>query len=664
MPETTTTPAGPVPTVAPEEHERAALWRDATITVTQRDVPVARAEGDEKPPADVPVRTEDVVEISLSSETPVRRYDWMRDEEYDEVLGHGPGEVDLGYARDGLPFFVGHDSRDMVGLIEDVTLGADRKLRGKVRFSRSARAQEIQQDVKDGIRKKISVGYDLSTASYTEQRAEGGKKTRRYTGWRTLEASSVPIPADYDVGVGRSARPGARRLDGPPGAQASKAKENIVPEATAAPAPEAGTARAGVSGDKKEIAALARQHKMEDKLADWIGSDLTLEAVRTEIMTGYQKKFEATVTRGGGGDVLDLSPKEQKQFSFARAIKNNLDGERGYEHEVSDALYKKLGKQRSSPNAFMVPTQLLGRQVHAGGQRMEVATSGAGQQLKFTEYGGFLDLLRARMYTGRLGVTTLSGLQGDLAFVTQTSANTFQWGAETANPTATNFGTGLKTLAPKAGSAKTNYTRQLLAQSVESIEGLVQADLMAIVAIGLDKAIIQGSGTNSQPTGITATTGIGSVAMGTAGGVPTFPKLVDLWTEIANDDADAAAMAFLTTPGISGYLQKTQQFSGTNGVPIWTWGSTPGEGQVNGHRAFATNQVPSTLTKGSSTGVCHAVIFGDWPSIVVGEWGAMELLVDPYSNGPAIIDVSAYLLTDVLLRYPQKFAAILDALTS
>jgi hypothetical protein len=132
------------------------------------------------------------------------RLDGGRD--YLEILDHSAGAVDLSYAKDGLPFLLNHDTDEQIGLIEDVTVDSDRKLRGMVRFSRAVRAQEIKQDIVDGIRKKISVGYRQS--SEYEQKEVDGQIERRYRGWMPMEGSSVPIPADYSVGVGRSA-PGA-----------------------------------------------------------------------------------------------------------------------------------------------------------------------------------------------------------------------------------------------------------------------------------------------------------------------------------------------------------------------------------------------------------------------------------------------------------------------
>lgn len=642
--------------------ERAPLLRDATAAVVRRQVRRARAEGDVEDPEDgAEVETEDetVVEIAISSENPVRRYDWRTGREFLEVLGHADGEIDLSYAADGLPLFVGHDSREMVGLVAPVRLDADRKLRGPVKWSRSARAQEIRQDVEDGIRTKVSVGYDYDETNYTETKS-GDQVTRRFAGWRPLEVSSVPIPADYDVGVGRSARPGARRPDLIPGAPADKAKENTVSD-NGTPAPTAGEVRAGVLAEHREIAELATIHKMTDRIPEWLGKGLSIAQVQRDILEAHRAKSEKIVAEGGMHADLGLSEKEKRQFSFVRAINMLCNGGAGFEREVSDALYRKLGRNPSNQTSLMVPHELLGRYTNAPMQRLEVATSNAGQQLKFTDYGGFLPLLRARMYAQQLGVRTLSGLQGDLSFVTQPSANTLQWGAETAAPTSTNFGTGLKTLAPKNAAALTKYTRQLLAQSVESVEGLVQDDLMKIIALGIDKAVFQGAG-STEPTGVLSASGVNTVTMGTAGAVPTFAKLVDMETEIANDNADVETMGYITTTGIRGYLKQTQQFSGTNGVPIWTVAGA--QGYVNGYRAFATNQVPSTLTKGSNTGTNHLIAFGDWSQALIGEWGATELVVDPYKSKPTIIEVAAHVMVDILFQYPEAFTIMNDARTS
>ena len=99
-------------------------------------------------------------------------------------------------------------------------------------------------------------------------------------------------------------------------------------------------------------------------------------------------------------------------------------------------------------------------------------------------------------------------------------------------------------------------------------------------------------------------------------------------------------------------------------VPLWDqWGDAPGVGDLIGYKALVSNQVPQNLvTLDSSHSDCHAIIFGVWPSLIVGEWGVLEIISDPYSlKKQGLIEVTSFQLVDVMLRHPEQFAAILDA---
>ena len=96
------------------------------------------------------------VRLSFSSEEPVERWFGY------EILDHSPGSVDLSRIKAGGALLVDHDTGDQVGVVEEASVGADRKGRATVRFGTSARANEIFQDVKDGIRRLVSVGYRVS----------------------------------------------------------------------------------------------------------------------------------------------------------------------------------------------------------------------------------------------------------------------------------------------------------------------------------------------------------------------------------------------------------------------------------------------------------------------------------------------------------------------
>lgn len=144
------------------------------------------------------------VELSFSSEEPYDRY-WGV-----EILGHNPEEVDLARMNNGGAFCMDHNTRDQVGVVEKAWIDtATRKARALVRFGKSARATEILQDVIDGIRRNVSVSYDILKMALIKSEIIPGStsaiETYRVTKWAPLEISLVSVPADATVGVGRSA---------------------------------------------------------------------------------------------------------------------------------------------------------------------------------------------------------------------------------------------------------------------------------------------------------------------------------------------------------------------------------------------------------------------------------------------------------------------------
>ncbi len=138
------------------------------------------------------------VEVAFSSEQPYERV-WGI-----EVLDHSAKSIRLDRLKDGGPLLMDHDHKDHVGVVESVSIDPDRRGRAKVRFGKSARANEVFQDVIDGIRKHISVGYWIHTDPTLEKEVKGGPNVYRVNDWEPLEVSFVSVPADASVGVARS----------------------------------------------------------------------------------------------------------------------------------------------------------------------------------------------------------------------------------------------------------------------------------------------------------------------------------------------------------------------------------------------------------------------------------------------------------------------------
>jgi hypothetical protein len=113
-------------------------------------------------------------------------------------------------------------------------------------------------------------------------------------------------------------------------------------------------------------------------------------------------------------------------------------------------------------------------------------------------------------------------------------------------------------------------------------------------------------------------------------------------------------------------LKQTEKASST-AVYIWGDGQPgePGFGALNGYRAGVSNQVPSNLTKGTSSGVCSAILFGNWADLIVGEWGVMDVNVDTATGSKAGTTRIVVLQdVDVAVRRAESFSAMKDALTT
>jgi len=298
---------------------------------------------------------------------------------------------------------------------------------------------------------------------------------------------------------------------------------------------------------------------------------------------------------------------------------------------------------------------------------LTAGTPTAGGNLVATEVLGssFIDLLRNAMILDRLGVTVLNDLNGNIAIPSQTGAAQGYWVAEGNAPTESQQTIGQMPLTPKTVGAFTDYTRRLLLQASIAVELFVRMDLARVLALEVQNGAFNGLGSSNQPYGLANISGIGSVALGTNGAAPTYDMCVDMETAVANSNADVGNLAYVTNSKVRGKLRKMQEFSSTNGKPVWTSGRERGIGDVLGYDAYVTNTIPSNLTKGSASGICSAAYFGNWSDFVVGFWGGVDIMLDPYANstsgGKRVIALQD---VDFNVRNVGSFVAVKDILTT
>ena len=593
------------------------------------------------------------VELSFASEAPYER--WWGIEVLD-CTATAMRQVRIGNGR--APLLCDHDTRDQVGVVQSVTIGADRVARALVRFGKSERASEIFQDVVDGIRANVSVGYLIHKAQLVETSDDGGD-TYRVTDWEPYEVSIVSVPADASVGVGRSADDPRIAIEQAAPAQAPEflslpttteqrtmlqatdTTQAVSAAAPAAPALNIGADAAAVRKAEQtrgsEILAVGDQfasHGGREIAMRAIEAGQGVDAVRAEIMNALAAKQTSAVTH------LDMSPADVRRFSVLRAVRAMAEKDpraAGIEREANLAICKRLGIPEAPHGGFFVPMDVQGHK-----RDLTAGTPTAGGNLVATDLAAssFIELLRARSVVAALGATMLPGLVGNVAIPKQTGAATAYWLAnEAAAATESQQTIGQVPLAPKNLAAYTEVSRQLMLQSTPAADQLVMNDFARVLGLAVDLAALEGSGASGQPTGIANTAGIGSVTGTTLG----LAGIIEFQTDVAAGNALTPNSAYVTTPSVAALLMQRQRFASTD-TPLWTGNVL--DGNVMGYRGATTTQLTAA-----------SMIFGDFSNVVIGEWGFLEIALNPYASfAAAITGIRAIQTVDVAIRQAAAFS--------
>ncbi len=589
-----------------------------------------------------------------------------------------------------------HNTRDQVGVVESVTLD-DRKGRAVVRFGSGARASEVFQDVIDGIRRNVSVGYRVYKMVLEESTDDD--EIYRVTDWEPMEVSLVSVPADVTVGVARNETPPGETFEAEIILNQETKMEDDDKQTRADgndPAPKIDTAevrKKAVDDERKRVGDLMKvgqDYEAADLAKSFIENGGTVADLNAAILERNKKrghdKGDDKQDRAVGGDpvTIGLNEKEIKQFSFVRLIQAGASGfDQGaveaakFELEVARATSDALQKEgvRDVRSELSVPHEILSapitydvdaakRALQMMAQRdLVVGTATAGGNLVATDLlaQSFVDILRNRSVMMSVA-TVLSDLRGNIDIPRQTAAAVGGWlSSEQGAASEQNQAFDQISLTPKEVGAFTEYSRKLLIQSSLDIEAFVRMDLAIGLALSIDSAAINGDGTGGAPTGIRNTTGIGAVVGGTNGAAPDWDDVVNLETEVAIDNADVGRLVYLINAATRGKFKRTFIDAGS-GERIWD--SRAGETPVNGYRAAVTNQVPSNLTKGSGTNL-SSIVFGNMADLIMAFWSGVDLLVNPYTGDTTrTTRVTAYEDMDVAVRHPESFAAMEDAITT
>jgi len=568
------------------------------------------------------------VRLSVSSETPYLKWvwdeearDWVRGY---EVLGHADGEIDFSRMKGGLVIQDGHWGKQ-IGIIDDPVV-KDGKLGGIVRFGHSQAAKDCEADALDGIRKNMSVGYFVNEYERAGV-ADDGYPIFRAVSWTPFEGSFVNVPADVTVGVGRE-----------------------FDKTTTAPGGDTPVLK-GDDMTKEEIEAAIAAAVKENTEA----SLKRVEALEAELKALKEKKPE-TPAPGAKVKVFDENEERKiaKSYNICAVIRA-LAGEKvdiGYERELSDQIAKATKRE---VRGLLIPDVAFVRTL-TGKTNVSDHITGNGAATVATELlaSQYIMALVARTVLGEAGVTVLDGLQGDIA-IPKGGAVTAGWlTAEDADATVGTPAFTQVTGTPHTVSANVDISRKLAIQSSLGVQGIITSLILDGIARGVEAAAFDGSGSSGQPTGLSATVGVGSVSM--TAGSPTHADMVDFWEKVYTANAAGAAMKYIGSPAVKALLCKTRDILAFNNTGAKASSAVVGavggeflctkDGKVEGYDFLLS-------------GLCNAkkLYFGDWAQLILAFWSGVDLTVDPYTlSTKGALRLVAFQDCDVLVRHPEAFA--------
>jgi HK97 family phage major capsid protein len=373
---------------------------------------------------------------------------------------------------------------------------------------------------------------------------------------------------------------------------------------------------------EQRAALVDRMNAAHDK-----DDNTAFEAAETELRTidgklERQRKIDAADRAAPGtplhGTADEHLSRELRNFSLTKMLAHaaGLNVDAGREIEMQAELTKRAGKPAEG---FYVPTEIFEKRVQLTTNSGDITPTDFRPDL-------FTSALTASAVLTTLGATTLPGLTGDVTIPRETDSPQVGWVAENVALPYDDGAFDSLTLSPHHVGVITEISRQMLQQSSPAIEQLIRNMQARNIALEIDRAGLNGSGTGAVPRGVLNDPDVDAV-----------PYSTDLFTTTAAmiAAADLANVSdnrgFLSTNGIKA---RAMLLRDTDGKPISVADTFHGE------TVRFTNQAPSDLGTGDDE---HGLVYGDWSDFLIGIWSQIDVLVNPFAQ-------SAYEKGNVLVR--------------
>ena len=312
-----------------------------------------------------------------------------------------------------------------------------------------------------------------------------------------------------------------------------------------------------------------------------------------------------------------------EKFSLIKAI-NDVANNRNLDERSQEVVNAGMSEMRKAGQNYSGQIVLPVEERAS----IQATLTNAGEEVVAEDKLNILEPLRANLVLTAAGATYMTGLVGDVSIPTYSGSNvTWKGEIAAADDGAGSFGEVL--LQPKRLTAYLDVSKQFLIQDSASAEEMLRNDIVRAIANKLEATILgDAAGSTTQPAGLFYEAD--SATLTYAGTVAMEEELEE--NNVYNN------LTYIVSPEIKSTLRTTSKDEGS-GIFVME------NGEINGLPVF-------------STSACAGIVVGDFREYVIAQWGAIDLVVDPYTqaaNGKVRLVINAYF--DAKPRRSNAFVA-------
>ena len=577
--------------------------------------------------------------FSCASPTPYTREN--DDVIYNEVLEISENSIDFTRLVDQRsPLLFEHDMEKQIGVIDRAWI-ENEKLYVAVRFSRSKFAQEILDDIKDDIRRNVSIGYIVNDYQMVEN--ENNIPTMIVKNFTIYEVSIVSAPADPFVGINRTLKVGSNQMEN---VEEIKPQEDVV---------KADETKAACNVD--ETKKVVEEETAKETPIEETKEEVVEEPIKEE-MNEEADEIRAAGELAGEEELAEECIKNKKSLEdFKNLVKSKRNINSNKHEKDSIQMKKNFSISKAIRNACSqykgdvsndIETQIIAENKRALGigeeydvvvsRRALAPTATNGQELITGEYlpQEFAPALRPATALSKTGYRLIPSTGHSVSFAVVTQGAEAKMYDLDGNLEDGDLKFATKELKPRKAGVCVPIPYSLLLQARPEIDAIVSDDVVKALDEIKDKMALIGTGENNEPVGIAKTTGVNNVPVS---GIFTYEGVCKA-EQLIRDSNDMSENLFWVMNSNNYTKFKTTLKDDVAGAEYLME-----DGKINGYEAVINNSLDD-----------NTIILGNFDELVITPFDGIMIKVDDITFiKKGAVQVIATEAFDCVVRRPGSF---------